>query len=375
MFAKLIQLLRRLDPIMLAMMVVLLCTGILFIYGSGQQLGGRFAGYWHRQLLFVGAGLVAFAVLAACDYRRLAWLVPLAYAASCALLVLLFFFGKTINGSRSWFVIGPFTLQPAELAKPATILFLAWLATRTAVRLNRWLDIAIFGLAAGLPVFLVSRQPDWGTALVFVPVAVAMAFAGGLPWRHLLAAALLVAILAPLSYHFVLRDYQRSRIDTFFRPAADRTGAGYNANQSLLAVGSGGLFGKGVGRGDQYKLGYLPRNVAPTDFIFSVIGEETGLVGGLILIGALLALIGTCLRSAIATDDPFGALLCVGVATVLFVHTYVNIGMTIGAAPIIGIPLPLVSYGGSFMVGTLLCLGLAHSVYSHRQPASRRPGS
>lgn len=351
---------------MVLMMCVLLATGLAFIYGSGVQLGGRFTGYWKRQVFWTVCGVIAFVTTAAIDYRRLAGVSWLFYAGANFILVSLFVVGKTVNQARSWLAVGSFTLQPSELAKPAVILFLAWLVTRAAFRFDRFLDIAIFVITLALPAFLVAQQPDWGTALVFVPIGCAMAFVGGLPWRYILGAGLIALVTLPLAYKVVLEERQRQRIHTFLNPSEDRSGAGYNAHQSLLAVGSGGVFGKGYMAGHQYKLGYLPRNVAPTDFIFSVIGEETGFLGSTMLVASLLGLIGCCLRTAAMAPDRLGTVICAGVVAFLFAHTYVNVGMTIGAAPIIGIPLPLVSYGGSFMVGTMAGLGLVQSVYARR---------
>lgn len=366
MLSQAFKILRRTDLIMLLLMLVLLATGMMFIYGSGIQLGGRFAGYWQRQLFWIACGLVAFAATATVDYRRAAGWSWLLYLAVNGMMVSLFFVGRTVNQATSWLAIGPVTIQPSELAKPVAILFWAWVATRDGFSFTRFRDLCIFAGAVVLPVALVAMQPDWGTALAFLPVGVAMIFIGGLPWRHLLLVVLLSLVVLPVGYRFFLKDYQRQRIQTFLRPSDDALGAGYNARQSLLAVGSGGMFGKGFMGGHQYKLGYLPRNVAPTDFIYAVVGEETGFVGGLMLIAAQLGLIGCCLRTAAMAAEPLGTLLCSGVAALLFVHTYVNIGMTIGAAPIIGIPLPLVSYGGSFMIGIMASLGLVQSVHTRR---------
>lgn len=346
-------------------MAVLIFTGVMFIYGSGSQLGGGFARLWKRQAVWVAAGTLTFLITAVVDYRLLARFSPLLYMGANGGLVALFFIGKTVNQAKSWLDIGPIVLQPSELAKPLIILFLAWLASRPN-QLKRLTGIGIFIIAGAFPALLIAMQPDWGTALVFAPISAAIAFSGGIPWRYLLYAFLAVALILPVSYKFVLKERQRKRIQTFLNPGEDIMGAGYNAHQSLLAVGSGGPVGKGYRCGNQYKLGYLPRTVSQTDFIFSVIGEETGFIGGVMLIAALLGLIGCCLRTAALAIDSLGAVLCTGVAAFLFIHTYVNIGMTVGAAPIIGIPLPLVSYGGSFTIATMACLGLVQNVHARR---------
>jgi rod shape determining protein RodA len=358
---------RAFDPYMLVLMAVLIATGLLFVYGAGRQIGGRLAGYWIRQVLWIGVGLAAFVTAASVDYRRLsglwAWLL---YASGIALLVLVLVAGREINGARSWLPVLGMTLQPAEFAKPTTVLFLAWMASRRVFHFARLLDLGVFGLAVMLPALLVAKQPDWGTALVFAPAGLAVAFAAGLSWRALAAGAAIAVLGGYAAYSRLLEPRQRERIHTFLQPSADVTDAGWNARQSLLAVGSGGVWGKGFMRGDQHALGYLPRKVAPTDFIFSVIGEETGFVGAGAVVCAFLGILLCCLRTAVGAPDRFGALLCVGVAGLIVTHMFINIGMTIQIAPIVGIPLPLVSYGGSFMISMMASLGLVQSVYGAR---------
>lgn len=356
---------------MLLLMAVLLFTGMMFIYGSGTQLGGGFANLWRRQALWIVCGSLTFVVTAAIDYRILARFSFLFYLGANGVLVSLFFIGKTVNQAKSWLDIGPIALQPSELAKPLIMLFLAWLATRSG-QLKTLGGTGLFVIAGVLPAVLIALQPDWGTALVFIPITLVIAFSGGIRWKYLLYALLVVIVVLPVSYHVILGNRQRKRIQTFLNPGEDIMGAGYNAHQSLLAVGSGGGTGKGYRGGNQYKLGYLPRTVSQTDFIFSVIGEETGFIGGVMLIAALLGLIGCCLRTAALAADRLGAVLCSGVGAFLFIHSYINIGMTVGAAPIIGIPLPLVSYGGSFTIATMACLGLVQNVFARRHEKQKR---
>lgn len=358
--------LKRLDISLVILSLVLLASGILFVYGAGHQIGGKFEAYWWRQLAFTILGVGAFTTCVVIDYRilgRWSWLL---YLAGISLLILVLVAGREINNAKSWLVLFRFTLQPAELAKPASVIFLAWLTSRPVFRINRILDLLIFGLLASLPVLLIAQQPDYGTALVFVPAAFAILFTGGLSWRFILMALLIVMLASPLVYHFVLAPHQRDRIQTFMNPADDISDAGWNAHQSLLAVGSGGTTGKGFMKGNQHVLGYLPKTVASTDFIFSVIGEETGFIGAGAIVCAFVGILICCLRTAANAPDRFGALICAGVTGILLTHVYVNVGMTIRAAPIIGIPLPFLSYGGSFMLGTMISLGLVQSVHVRR---------
>jgi rod shape determining protein RodA len=318
------------------------------------------------EVMWVGLGCAAFAVVTCLDYRKLGLVSALFYFGGIALLITVLLAGKVINNARSWLPIMGITVQPAELAKPATILFLAWLGSRPAFHLARLPDQIFFALAASLPIALIAKQPDWGTALVFVPAAAAIAFIAGLPWKTILLSVLALVLITPLAHELLLDQRQRQRIRTFLNPGEDISDAGWNAHQSLLAVGSGGVFGKGFMEGNQHVLGYLPRTVAPTDFIFSVVGEETGFVGAGAGVLAYLGILLCCLRTAANAPDRFGSYLCVGVAALLFAHVYINIGMTIRAAPIIGIPLPFLSYGGSFMLSMLTCLGLVQSVHARR---------
>jgi rod shape determining protein RodA len=361
------RLLRRLDPLFVLAMLLLLAAGCLFIYGTGNQAGGGFSHYWVRQLVWVGLGAVCFLVLCCANYQsagRWAWFV---YGIGIALLVLVLVAGERINQARSWLPAAfGVTLQPAELAKPATLLLVAWLASRRALRLNHGWHVLPLLFVAAVPVGLVGLQPDWGTAMVFVPLVLAIVFVAGLSWRWIAGGALLLAAAAYIGYQHALAPYQRERIRTFLQPSADITAAGWNAHQSLVAVGSGGLWGKGFMRGTQHVLGFLPRPVAPTDFIFSVVAEESGFIGAAAMVSAFIALLLGCFRAATVAADDFGAYLATGFAALLTVHAFVNIGMTIRMAPIIGIPLPFVSYGGSFMLSTMACAGLVQSVYVRR---------
>ncbi len=389
----------RVDPIMVVLVVVLLATGLFFIYGTGQETGGRLGDYWVRQVCWVMLGWLCFAVVCCVDYRvlgRWSWLI---YGVGIALLLCVEFWGVSVHHAQSWLRLPGLgmVVQPAEIAKPTTILFLAWLASRSLLRLHRFWLVVVVGLGMVVPLVLVLLQPDWGTALVFVPATLAILLVAGMPWKWFAVGLLVVALLAPILYTN-LRPHQKNRINTFLAPYSNVgvmvvtsmvpqavgeqwknkvevffdasnsvADAGWNAHQSLLAVGSGGLWGKGFMKGTQHVLGFLPRTVAPTDFIFSVVAEEAGFMGAGAVVCAFAGLILCCLRTAILASDDFGRYLSVGIATFFFTHTYINIGMTIQAAPIIGIPLPFVSYGGSFMLSTMICAGLVQSVHVRRK--------
>ncbi len=389
------RLLVRMDKAMLGLNVLLLATGLLFVYGVGQEIGGDFANQWRRQLLNTLAGLVVYTICAAVDYRRLASWSWLGYLGALVLLALVLTpLGVVRNNARSWLALPGFgtPLQPSELAKPVVLLFLAWLASRPMAGNSPGRAALLCAAAVAPPVALILRQPDFGTALVYVPFTFAIVFTARLRWRYVLAGAALAAAGAVLLYPR-LKPYQQDRIKVFAEaplslgvaalspilpePAREKlerwhgavsrlSSDTWNAQQSLLAVGSGGLWGKGFMRGTQHVLGFLPRNVASSDFVFSVIGEEAGFVGGAGVICAFVGMLLCALRTAWGAADDLGCYLAVGVAALLFTHAFISIGMTVKAAPIVGIPLPFVSHGGSFMICTMACTGLVQSVHIRR---------
>ncbi len=383
------QLLARMDFALLFCMLVLLSVGVLTIYGAGQKAGGAFEHYWIRQLAGIGIGTVFFLACVLFDYRQLGREAWLFYGAALFLLVLVLVTGFTINRSRSWIPVLPgFTLQPGEIAKPATLFFLAWTASRPALRLTKASSLVPHLLVLGAPVALIMLQPDWGTALVFFGMAAPILFLAGFRWKWVAVILAVLVLAAVPAWLYVMRpvpaasttpqhglagmmEHQRQRLHNrftvFLDPDADAMGSGWNARQAMMAVGSGGAAGKGFMKGTQHELGFLPRTVAPTDFIFSVIGEENGFLGSVVILGAFLVIVLRCLRIASQADDEFGSYLAAGTAGLFFTHAYINVGMNIHAAPIIGIPLPLISYGGSFMISSLICLGLVQSIHARRQ--------
>ena len=353
---------------------VLLVTGLFSIYSAswrGEDTG--IVGAWFpKQIWWAALGAVVALALAATDYhfwlRQSGWL----YVAALALLALVFApgIGKKVYGAYRWLVIFGVPVQPSEFAKVALVLVLArTLASPIVPPRSFGMVLLALGLLA-LPFGLILKEPDLGTAMVLVPTAVVMLFAAGCALRYLVGLAALggagIALgLSPLAKH-VLSDYQHERILTFLDPSRDPLGSGWNALQSAIAVGSGGFWGKGFLNGTQNVLGFLPRTVAPTDFIFPVIAEETGFIGASLLLLAFAVLLTCYLRTAWTAKDPAGSLLATGIAGLLFCHVFVNVGMTIGLLPITGLPLPFVSSGGSFMVSTLAGFGLVQSVHVRR---------
>jgi len=362
------------DGLAILLVAGLLGAGLTFIYSAswrGEETG--IVGAWFsKQIWWAALGAGGALTLAATDYkfwiRHAGWL----YLASLVLLALVFVpgIGRKVYGAYRWLVILGVPVQPSEFAKVTTVLLLARvLASPVLQRRSFGTVLLALGLMA-LPFGLILEEPDLGTAMVLVPTTVCMLFAAGCALRYLIGLGLLgaggvAAALSPLAKLF-LDDYQHERIATFLDPSRDPLGSGWNALQSAIAVGSGGFSGKGFLNGTQNVLGFLPRTVSPTDFIFPVIAEETGFIGASVLLLAFAALLTCYLRTAWTARDPAGSLLATGIAGLLFCHVFVNVGMTIGLLPITGLPLPFVSSGGSFMVSTLAGFGLVQSVHVRR---------
>ena len=359
------------DLLQLIVMLLLLSAGVLFIYTTGEQIGSQLSQtFWKKQLIWIAIGFVAYIAAARCDYRKLIPWVWFYYIFSVAMLVLVLFIGIKVNGATSWIDLKVMRLQPSEFAKLGVIWFLAAMHGNMLFKISKLPHILLSLAALGVPVVLIAIEPDFGSAVVLAPVGALMVFTAGINWKYLAIAGSVMVVIAGvltanelLEVKPLLKHYQRERIKTFLDPERDLAHRGYNAYQSRLAVGSGGMFGKGLGQGTQNPLGFLPRKVSNNDFIFSVIAEETGFVGAMTLIGAYILLLYTILRSAFFATDSFARQSGIGIAVLIFVHLFINIGMSIGVTPITGLPLPFLSYGGSFVVSMMFALGFMQSVY------------
>lgn len=357
---------RGLDRPLLWATVLLLLIGLVALYSASYQralaTGTNFLG---KQLVWLGLGLVVAVGLMAVDYHR--WLegAYLLYGLNLVLLGLVLVVGETRGGAQRWLAAGPITFQPSELAKLSTILVLARYLGGHREAFHRWRSLIPPGLIILFPMALILKEPNLGTALLFIPIALSMLFVWGIPVRMLWTLAGGIAAAIPLGWH-VLHEYQRARLLVFVNPNLDPLGAGYTVLQSKIAVGSGLLWGRGWLAGTQNQLNFLPER--HTDFIFSVIGEEWGFLGA----GVVLLLYGWQLHRGIAiaaqSRDPFARLLVAGLTTMLGCHVVINVGMTLGLMPVVGLPLPFVSYGGSWLLTCLAAIGMILSV------AMRRPG-
>jgi rod shape determining protein RodA len=360
---------------MFGAIIALLVCSCLFIYSADYRNDQAEGGLMGRQLIWALLGLFSYGVAAALDYRKLSSLHWGVYAATLAGLLLVFLFPEKNNAHR-WIPMPGFDLQVSELAKLSVILTLsAWLGD-PATDVERMKTFILAFVLAGVPFLMIAAEPDLGSAMVLLPIVMLLLFCAGIPLRPLLTlvgaglAGLLVLVVWLRFFPDtcpVLTDYQKDRILVYLNVNQDPLGAGWNKLQSQIAVGSGGLFGKGWLKGTQNILGFLPRTVAPTDFIYSVVAEESGFTGSSLLLGLYTVVVVRCMRAAVQARDIFGRLLAAGIGVLIFSHVFVNIAMTIGLMPITGLPLPLMSYGGTFMVCTMTALGLVQSVTLRRR--------
>ncbi len=352
---------RRMDLAQPVAALVLAVFGVMTIYSAGAD--------WRRQLLWLALGAVAFGAAAWFDYRRLARLAPALYAAMILLLLAVHLVGRSSLGARRWLEVAGFPLEPSELSKLLLVVVLAaLLAGRPTLS---WRRFALVLVMAAPTTALILTQPDLGTAIVIVAVLLGMLFLGGLRPGQLAALVIAGLMVIPV-LPYVLHDYQRRRLEIFLNPGSDPLGAGYNLLQAKIAVGSGGLFGQGWLHGVQGQLGFVPERA--TDFVFAIFAEQFGLLGGLIILLAVFGLLMTrILKTAAVAPDRFGELIAGGVFVLVFVQVVENVGMNIGLLPIAGIPLPLISYGGSATITTLAALGLVQSVVVRRRTIVHHP--
>lgn len=320
---------------------------------------------FNRQLLFAGLGIAAYLLAVVVDYRTLRGFSTLSYVIAAVLLLAVLFFGTTINSTTGWFVIAGVSFQPVELVKVLWIIaFSAYLA-RYARAFDQWRHLAISGAFALGLVVLILRQPDLGSAVVVAGIYLGLLLTANVRPRQLLLLFSVLAVASVLSYMFLLQEYQKNRIRVLVNPTADAQGSGYNVRQAIIAVGSGQLFGRGFGQGTQSQLNFLPEQ--QTDFIFAVLAEEFGFIGVLVLLSSFGVVLVRSVRIGRQSRDDFGAFLSAGVGIGFAVQVLINVGMNMGLLPVTGIPLPLVSAGGSSIIASLLALGLVQSVAVRRR--------
>lgn len=403
----------RTDWTQVVLILGLSILGVVAIQSAGSA---RESPYYRSQIVFIALGWLAYWVVAAVDYRQfqryaqrlyflgIALLLPISV---CAVLKQdLGSFIRSVNGARRWMDFGPISLQPSEFAKVGVLIFLAALLARKPIGGFRatWRTVAWVAGAAGLPFGLIFVQPDLGSALIYLPLSFLLLFVAGLTSRFFVVTGVVTLLFLGVvaldlreysskvaiysaehpedrdparavrgkheasAWFFLLKDYQRERVMSFVAPSVidpKGLGATWNVRQAVIAVGRGGLSGQGIGNGTQARFGYLPEAAAHNDFLFSGMAEEIGFTGGLLVIGAFALLFWRIVRTAVRAADRFGSLLAIGAAVVLGTHVVINIGMNIDLMPVTGVPLPFLSYGGSFVLSCFLLLGLVQSVHRH----------
>ena len=362
--------LKKIDWLMVGAVIILCLISGLELWGidAGAQAGNFFS----RQIIFIGIGLLVMLVVSFMDariFRTYTWVLMLFYLATLALLVLVLFFGARIHGMSGWFKIGDLGFEPVELAKLAVVLVLAKYFSSRHVEVYRVRHIIISAVYAFLPIGLVLLQPDLGSALILGIIWLGIVILSGIKSRHLLIVVATGVLLACLAWAFAFKPYQKERVLTFLNPAKDPLGYSYNLNQSKIAIGSGGFFGKGLGQGTQTQLNFLPEK--QTDFIFAAFAEEWGFLGVLFLLGLYGLFFWRLVKLILSSANNFFRLFVAGFALMVFGQVVINIGMNLGLLPIAGIPLPFLSSGGSNLLINFIALGIAQNIASQTKDSAR----
>ena len=349
----------RLDGMLLSGLAGVSLFGLFVLYSAA----GDNTALWFSQLARVGIGFALMIVLAQVPDHFLRMLSPVAWVVGVALLVVVAVAGDIGKGAQRWLDLGVVRFQPSEILKLAVPMMCAWYLHQRALPPSVR-DILVVILVIALPVGLIAEQPDLGTALLVAAAGVIVLLLAGLSWRYVLGGAVVFGAAAPVIWHF-MHDYQRQRVMTLLDPESDALGSGYHIIQSQIAIGSGGVFGKGWMNGSQAQLEFLPER--STDFIFAVIGEELGLLGLAALLAAYLFIVGRGIYMSLQCRDAFARLLAGSIALTFFVYAFVNAGMVMGLLPVVGVPLPLVSYGGTSFVTLMAGFGILMSLHSSRK--------
>lgn len=349
---------RALDPLLLLVVLALTAMGTLTIYSAGRDTAQH--GLWIKQSLWNGIGLTVLLILSRTDYRRITQASLTIYGAGLLSLVVVLVIGHSVAGSKSWLSLWGVSLQPSEFVKWTTLLFVAHrLGTRPMEGLRIWDLVGAAGLVF-FPMFLVLKQPDLGVALTYLPIFLLIPLVRAIRWRWVAVGLLSFALITTVAWNTQMKNYQKERILTFLDPSRDLRGKGYQVHQSRIAIGAGGLLGKGYMSGSQTQLNFLP--VKTTDFVFSVWAEERGFMGILMVLALFGVLLHRVLAIAGEAGTATGAYFCAGAAGIFGLHILINIGMVSGALPTTGIPLPFFTYGGSSTLAFFTALGLIMNI-------------
>jgi rod shape determining protein RodA len=355
--------LRDYDWPMVLIVLMICCIGVLQIYSA--TIGTQWDGYWWKQIIYVMTGTVLMWIVAQIDYHTLMGHVFSMYGVCVLALVGVLIFGRAAFGSTRWISLpGGLRFQVSEFAKLVIILLVARFMTELKGDVLTIKDLLKVSGLVFVPAILINIEPDLGTSLTYLPILGIAVFLAGMPWKYWAAIGIIfILILLPV-YRFALKDYQRERVKVLLGEDTDPRGSGYQVNQSKIAIGSGGMWGKGVTKGTQTRLRFLP--VPDKDFIFSAFAEEHGFVGVMLVLSFYLILLMQIVQNAQTAPDRAGMYICMGVAALVLFHILVNVGMVIGRMPVTGIPLPLMSYGGSSIWSSFMMLGLVNNVRLRR---------
>ncbi|WP_430430401.1 rod shape-determining protein RodA [Oceanicaulis sp.] len=348
-----------------AFVLLILLVGLIGVGMLYSVEGGAWNPYASRHAVRLGVGLMIMVVIALFPPRFWMGLAYPAYLGALVLLVGVELMGATAMGAQRWIDIGPIRMQPSEIMKIALVLALArYYHDLPEEKVSSLGGLIIPALMIALPMGLIVKQPDLGTSLLLAATGVAIVFLAGLSWKVIVGSGVLGGVAGGFFFQYGLQDYQRRRIMTFINPEDDPMGAGYHILQSKIALGSGGMTGKGYMEGTQAHLNFLPEK--QTDFIFTMLGEEFGFIGGLVVLGLYALILANCVMIATSCRSVFLRLVVMGVATTFSLYVFINVGMVMGMLPVVGVPLPMISYGGTVMMTVLIGLGLILGAHVHR---------
>lgn len=353
---------KKMNNGMLYTALIIVCLSLMTVYSATSY---KTTSFFYKEIIWIILGVMVYFLFSFIDYRKYGKYYKVIYIVNILLLLSVYVIGHKRLGAQRWISIGPLTVQPSEFAKLLVVLtFSELLARKYRERFSGFKNLIITALYI-MPVFLlIAKQPDLGTSLVLLFIYMTLIFINGIDWVTISVTIMSGLSMVPVAYFFFLKEYQKRRIQTFLNPEADMLGSGWNVTQSMIAIGSGGFYGKGFLKGTQSKLKFLPES--HTDFIGSVFLEERGFVGGIVLILLYLILIFQILKIA-DSADLYGKLVCYGIASIFFFHVLVNVGMIMGVMPVTGLPLLLMSYGGTSFLFAFIMLGIVQSVKVYKE--------
>ncbi|MBU0706905.1 rod shape-determining protein RodA [Patescibacteria group bacterium] len=365
MFGRYLFYLKKIDWLIVSLVILLVSIGLLSIYSTSYNTAGQDTSVFVKQLVFVLVGLVAMFGISFIDFRFFRAYGTVILLVGLGLLLLVLFVGTEIRGTKGWIFMGSYGIQPVEFVKMFFIISLARYFSRHGKDIHNPKHIIISGGITIVFLVLIMFQPDFGSAIIYFLIWIGLLFLLNIKRSYLITLLVIISLVATAGWVFGLKDYQKERIGTFLNPSQDSLKTGYNITQSIVAVGSGNLWGRGMGLGPQSQLKFLPEQ--QTDFIYAVVAEELGLVGAVLVLAFFIVLFIRLINVARKSRDDFSLFVISGVIIMIFLQMFINIGMNIGLVPVVGIPLPFVSAGGSSLVASFIAIGVVQGVIVHRK--------